>query len=70
MKIKGRKSGSRDANGMQIGVVTVGGRCNVVGGHDTLQSIVIGGHGKLQSIGNIQNIVGIVGSERQRLQAV
>ena len=41
LKVEGSKSGSRDADGMQIGVV---------GGHDKLQSIV-GGHDKLQSIG-------------------
>ena len=43
LKIAGSKSGSREANGMQIGVV---------GGHDKLQSIV-GGYDKLQSIGKL-----------------
>ena len=55
---------------MQIGAVGVGGRCNVVGGHDKLQSIAEGGHDKLQSIDKLQNIIGIGDSERQRLQVV
>ena len=50
----GSKSESKGGDGMQVGVVGVGGRCNVVGGHDAVgvggRCNIVDGHDKMQVV--------------------